>query len=278
MKIIFTSILLFLTTLSFSQNGTPLPAGARGMAMGNTGVSNKDIHSIFSNIAGLGFLEGTQFAIFGDQRFAGTGINTIAIGAAHSVGSGTFGLTIQNFGISDFNEQKIGLSYARKLFDKLSMGVQFDFLNTRIENYGSTSIFTFEIGFLAPINKELTVGARIYSPVRVDLNEDEEVLGLLNIGFSYHPSKKVTLNGEVEKGVDTDLSIKAGVEYQIHPVVSLRVGGASNPTLATFGFGFLISDQFDLDIAATYHQVLGISPGIGIRYGLKNSVPVRKRK
>ncbi len=277
MKVILASIFLLFSTMVFGQNGSPLPAGARGMAMGNTGVSNNDIHSIFSNIAGIAWLEGTQFAIFGEQRFAGTGISNLAVGAAHSINSGTFGLTIQNFGINDYNEQKIGLSYARKLFDKLSMGVQFDFLNTRITNYGSTAALTFEIGFVAPINKELTVGARVYSPMRVAITEDEDIPGLLGIGFTYHPSKKVFFNGEVEKGIDTDLSIRAGIEYQIHSVVSLRVGGAANPTLATFGLGFQISDQFNMDIATTYHQVLGLSPGIGIRYGSKNSVPVRKR-
>jgi len=55
------------------------------------------------------------------------------------------------------------------------------------------------------------------------------------------------------------------------------LGGAANPTLATFGLGFKISDQFNMDIATTYHQVLGLSPGIGIRYGLKNSISTLKR-
>jgi len=277
MKVILASIFLLFSTIGFGQNGSPLPAGARGMAMGNTGVSNNDIHSIFSNVAGIAWLEGTQVAVFGEQRFAGTGISNIAVGAAHSIGSGTFGLSLQNFGINDYNEQKIGLSYAKKLFEKLSMGVQFDIINTRITNYGSAAVFTFEIGFLAPINKELSVGTRIFSPMRVAITDEEDVPGLLGIGFSYHPSKKVFFNGEVEKGIDTDLSIRAGIEYQIHPVVSLRLGGAANPTLATFGLGFKFSDQFNMDIATTYHQVLGLSPGIGIRYGLKNSVPVRKR-
>ncbi len=277
MKLFLTTLLLIFGTTLNAQNGSPLPAGARGVGMGNTGISNQDIHSIFSNIAGLAFLNGTQFAVFGEQRFAGTGISNLAVGAAHSLGSGTFGLTIQNYGITDYNEQKIGLSYARKLFEKLSIGVQFDFLNTRITDYGSAAVFTFEFGFVAPINKELTVGGRIYSPMRVTLTDEEDVPGLLGIGFSYHPSKKVTFNGEVEKGIDTDLSVRAGIEYHIHSVVSLRVGGAANPTLATFGLGFRINDQFNIDIATTYHQVLGLSPGIGIRYGLKNSVPIKKR-
>jgi len=277
MKIILASIFLFLTIITFGQNGSPLPAGARGMAMGNTGIANQDVHSIFSNAAGLAWLDGTQFTVFGEQRFVGTGISNLAFGAAHSIGSGVFGLTIQNYGIRNYQEQKVGISYARKLFDKLSMGVQFDFLNTRITDYGSAAVFTFEIGFVAPINKELTVGARIFSPMRVAITEEEEVPGLLGIGFSYQPSKKVVFNTEVEKGIDTDLSIHAGIEYQIHSVVSLRLGGAANPTLATFGLGIKISDQFNIDIATTYHQVLGLSPGIGIRYGLKNSVPVRKR-
>jgi len=92
MKVILISVFLLFSTMIFSQNGSPLPGGVRGMAMGNTGVSNTDIHSIFSNIAGIAWLEGTQFAIFGEQRFAGTGISNLAVGAAHAIKSGTFGV------------------------------------------------------------------------------------------------------------------------------------------------------------------------------------------
>lgn len=268
MKPCLLIILCFCLNLSFAQNGTPLPASARGMGMGNTGVAASDANSIFSNPAGLAFISGTQFSLFGEQRFAGTGINNMAVGASHTVGPGTFGLMVQYFGISDYNEQKVGLSYARKLFEKLSLGVQFDYINTRIREYGNAGVFTFELGFSAPLNKEITVGGRIFSPMRVSLTEGEELPGVLGVGFSYTPSKKVTFNGEVEKSIENDLVIRAGIEYQLHPVVAIRVGGNANPTLATFGAGFKINENFHIDVATSYHQVLGISPGFGVRYGL----------
>jgi len=268
MKFILLLSLCFTLSLTVAQNGTPLPASARGMGMGNTGIAANDVNSIFSNPAGLAFISGTQFSLFGEQRFAGTGINNMAVGAAHTVGPGTFGVSVQYFGISDYNEQKIGLSYARKLFEKLSLGVQFDYINTRIREYGSAGVFTFELGFTAPLNKEITVAGRIFSPMRVALTEEEELPGVLGVGFSYTPSKKVTFSGEVEKSIETDLVIRAGIEYQIHPVVFIRVGGNANPTLVTFGVGFKIKENFHIDVASSYHQVLGISPGFGVRYGL----------
>lgn len=265
-------LLFFLASLFsisvFAQNGTPLPAGARGMAMGNTGIANQTINSIFSNSAGLAYLKGTHLVAFGEQRFAGLGINNIAVGAGHSVGSGTFGLSLQSFGAEAYSEQKIGLSYARKLFNQLSMGVQFDYINTSIDKYGSTGAFTFEIGFVASLNKDITVGVHAFSPIRVAITDEEDLPSSIGFGFSYHPSKKVTFNAEVEKAIDTDLSINAGLEYWIHKVVSIRVGGSVQPTLATFGLGFKVNDNFYIDVASTWHQVLGVSPGLGVRYGL----------
>lgn len=265
--LLLTSI--FFSAVLFGQNGMPLPASARGMAMGQTGVSVQDINSIFSNPAGLAFVSGTQFAAFGEQRFAGSGINNFAIGAGHQLGSGTFGLSVQSFGAESYSEQKVALAYARKLFDKLSIGVQFDYLNTSIDEYGSTGAITFDIGFMAPLNDEISVGVRAFSPVRVALTEQEDLPGLLGVGFSYHPSKKVSVDAEVEKAVDTDLAVRAGLEYWVHPKLAIRAGGAANPTLATFGVGLRLNEQFKIDLASSWHQVLGISPGLGLRYELK---------
>ena len=260
---LFNVILLF---NSSAQNGIPPHAGARGMAMGGTGVIFQDAYSLFGNQAGMAHLKELSVVAFAERRFSSVGINGAAAGVAYPMGNGTFGLQFQYFGIDLYNEQKVGLSYARKLMDNLSIGAQFNYLNTKIKDYGNKGVVTFEVGFLATVTKEITLGAHIYSPMRVELIQDENLPTILKFGGAYRPSKKVMLTVEAEKDIDFDLMIKGGIEYFVHPSVAIRVGGSSHPTLVTFGAGFRLKNGMSIDIASSYHQTLGFSPGFSIHH------------
>lgn len=259
-------MLCFLFFYGFAQNGIPPQAGAKGMAMGNTGVVFKDVYSIFGNQAGLAYVEDISVVAFGERRFGSVGINNLAAGVAYPIANGSFGLQFNYFGIDLYNEQKVGLSYARRLMEKLSIGVQFDYLNTKITDYGSKGVITFEIGALAELTKEISIGVHLFSPMRVEIIENENLPTLLKLGASYQPSEKVALVIEAEKDIDFDLILKAGIEYYIHPSVVIRVGGSSNPTLVTFGAGFQLKSGVSIDVASSYHQSLGFSPGFSARY------------
>jgi hypothetical protein len=52
-------------------------------------------------------------------------------------------------------------------------------------------------------------------------------------------------------------------------VLSLSIGSANNPVYLTFGTGVKLK-QFQIDFAASFHQILGFSPHLGL------SFPVQK--
>lgn len=264
-----TVLLLFfiLPTLSHSQNGTPPLAGARGAAMGQTGLTFTDIYSLFSNQAGLAYLESFSGAVQAERRFMLSEIQSLSAGAALPTGSGTFGLSLNYFGFEDFNEQRVGLAYSRKLFSKMSIGAQFLFLNTRIPEYGNAADFTFEVGLLMEILPQLWAGAHIFSPVRVETVDGENLPTLLSLGLTYKPSQKVNINAEVQKDIEFKLRVKAGIEYQAAKPFFLRVGVGTEPTLVSFGVGYRIQDNLTIDLASSYHQILGFTPSIGVAYG-----------
>lgn len=267
MKKQFTFFLFF--TFSFllglaAQNGTPNIAGARGAAMGNTGITFTDINSIFSNQAGLANMKGLAAAISGEQRFLLTEINSLSAGVAYGKGFGTFGLSLGYYGFKDYNEQKIGLAYARKLFDKLSIGLQFDFLNTQIAEYGSKGLVTFEIGLQSQITKKIHLAAHVFSPATISVTEDDVLPTVFKLGGAYLPSDRVTFLIEVEKDLDYPVQVKAGLEYQILDAVSLRAGVGTNPTLMSFGVGYQLKSGLSIDVGARVHQVLGVMPAVGM--------------
>ncbi len=263
--LLFLSLVVNLT----AQTGSPSLAGARGAALGNAAVTFSDINSAFSNQAGLAFLQSISFTAAAEQRFLLSELQSISAAVALPTSSGTWGLTVNYFGFEAFNQQKIGLAYARKLFDNLSIGAQLLMLNTSIPEYGSKTNLTFELGMISQLLPELRLGVHAYSPARVRLSEEEILPTVFKIGLAYLPSNRVVCTAEVEKDIDFPVRTKFGVEYQLIEQLHLRVGLATRPINYSFGIGYVFSNGLSLDVAAVHHQYLGFTPAVSISYQRK---------
>ena len=254
----------FSISISFGQNAFSTAAGARGIGMGNANLTLKDVYSGFNNPAGLAYLDGFSGAAFVENRFLLQELQLAAISVAQSTNSGTIGMTLQYFGFEDYNEQKVGLNYSRKLFDKLSIGAQFDFLSTRVKEYGNASAITFDVGLQYEILDKLIAGLHVFNPIRATIGA-EDLPSIIQIGLTYKIADYLTISGAIEKDAFLPYNAKVGVEYQVADKIQLRVGMNSNPNRLSFGVGYLVN-QLQLNVAATYHDVLGFSPALGFRF------------
>ncbi|MFK7810551.1 MAG: hypothetical protein AB8F74_22280 [Saprospiraceae bacterium] len=257
---------LFIFQFASAQNGTPSAAGAEGLAMGNTGTAHTGIYSLFSNPAGLSELEKTSVAVFGEQRFLIADLTILNVGFAMPTKSGNFGLQIQQFGIDNYTEQKFGLAYARSLSEKFALGAKIDVLNTRIPEYGSQLVLTFELGIQSNLSEKLSVAAHTYSPITVSVGEDYDLPSILNLALAYKSSEKLWMTLEAEKDIDHPVAIKAGIAYAATDNFVLRLGGATGPTLFSFGLGYT-KKNITIDVASMYHQDLGMMPGLSGVFG-----------
>jgi len=262
--LILSSLFLFFT--SYSQNGAPPTAGARGNAMANASVSFDDLNGGLVNQAALANLEEFQAGIFAEQRFELADLSFFSGIAALPTNSGTFGLSINYFGNEAYNEQKIGLAYARKFSKKVSIGAQVDYLNTSIEEYGNRGVVTFELGLQLQVFKELSVGTHLYNPIRTSVNLEDNLPTIFKIGASYTLSKNLLIAAEVEQDLDHEARFKTGIEYGVVEALDIRIGFATNPSSLTFGLGINLNTVLDIDIGSAYHQILGFSPSIGVIY------------
>jgi hypothetical protein len=266
--------LLFFLAFAFSlqaQNGLPQSAGARGASMGNASVCFDDINAAFSNQAGLAFLEDISLSAYGERRFMAEGMNSYLFAAALPYDKiGTFGLSINYFGFSDYNEQKIGLNYARKLAKNFSMGVQLDYLGTSIPNYGTAHSVTVEIGILAKLNDKVRLGAHAYNPVNSKVGTLDRLPTVFSLGMTYEPSKKVFLSAQLDKDIYNHPFVgRFGLEYKPIDVLYIRAGvSAAALAQASFGLGLNLQ-QLKIDFATSYHQVLGFTPALSIIYSIK---------
>lgn len=266
-QILFTLFLSLSIIFTFGQNISG-NAGGRSAAMGGTGVASNSFWSVNNNQAGLGFSESSGVGFYYDNHFLINELSLSQLSAVFKTKKGGFGLNVSYFGYGLYNEKKIGLAYGMKLGKRFALGVQMDYLHTFIaENYGSKSMFTFEIGLMTKITDELTLGAHVYNPIRTQISSynDERIPTILKLGLNWDLSKDFTAAIEAESDMNNPLVLRAGLEYNIMDLMYARVGISNNPNIFSFGVG-LYFGGFKLDFSSSMHQVLGYSPQFSAIY------------
>jgi hypothetical protein len=159
------------------------------------------------------------------------------------------------------------------------MAVAMDYLSTKIgEGYGSKGQFVAEVGVQAKPLKGLTLGAHVFNPNHaklVDYN-NERIPTIIRLGANYNFSDKVMIALENEKDISQKSIFKAGIEYKVVKELYLRAGICTNPSLSSYGFGLNLQN-LRIDVSASYHQVLGISPQFGLLYQFKSKTKAKSK-
>lgn len=246
-----------------------MDAGSRAQAMGNAAVTFTDVFSIQNNPAAMGMSEQAGIGLSTQSYFmVEGGLNAVyGTGILPTKKSGVLGMSLHYTGDATFNQTKIGLGYGRKLADVISVGLQLDYVGTQISEIGSGQAFTFDIGVVYKPTKYVTIGAKAFNPIRADngMENPEPLPALINAGLSWKLSDKVIICAEGEQEMDHALRLKSGIEYHIIDALFLRGGYISNPSMFCTGLGVQLK-TFQLDASVQFHQQLGASPGVGLRY------------
>lgn len=260
-------IIIFLPFIFFASNGDG-PIGSRSAALGHASSCLFDVWSSRNNQGSLGFIRQADVGAFYENRFFVKELSQSGFAAVVPIKKGTFSLAYSSLGYKLYRESQFTLGYGLKLAENVSLGVGFDYLNTKIGDiYGKANAFTGSLGLNIKLLPQLTIATHIYNPFRVSITNynNEKVPTIFKFGAQYIFSKKVFLIAEAEKTSAQKLNVKAGIEYNPSSLVYLRVGGATYPTQASFGIG-VNYQGLKIDISSMYHSILGLSPQIGLSY------------
>jgi hypothetical protein len=247
--------------------------GARSAGMAHASVTLSDVWSSHHNQAGLAWLEQSEAGVFVQNRFLMKELNYGGFAYAHKLNTGALALSYTNFGYHLYGESKIGLGYGMKFTNMISGGVQLNYHHLRLaNNYGRNSALTAELGLQTYLTDKIMLAAHLFNPTRTSLNEynKEKIPTIMRLGMNYLFSKQVLATLEAEKDIDMKPIFRMGIEYKTSNKFYLRGGIGTQPTLAAFGFG-LNNGTIKLDVAASYHQVLGFTPDLSFVYQLKNT-------
>jgi hypothetical protein len=248
-----------------------VPEGGRSAAMGTASVALADFWSLQNNQAGLAYFNTPAAGAYFENRFLVKELSLKSGGVVLPVNQGVFGVKLTYFGYSLYNENKIGVAYARKFSDYFAAGLQLNYMITSIgDDYGSKGVATFEAGLMSKVNPNLTIGAHVFNPInaRMAAYGDERIPAVFRLGAAYSFDSNIMLTVEAEKETNFDPALKFGIEYKIIDEVFVRGGLSSNPGEYSFGVGLNLN-KIIVDFSSSMHHVLGYSPQISMIYNFR---------
>lgn len=237
----------------------------RSRATGGTGLTATGIDAVWTNPAGLARAgEFFSAAATAEQRFGLTEFQTITGGAVLPTDFGGFALQLANFGWSSYGETRIGVGYGRLLSDNFSIGAELTGFATQTEGYESTFDLTFGLGFQLTVTEEIYVGARVFSPLRIERAPDEDLPQLLAVGGSYRPSDKLRIDAEAHLDAEFPVRVRVGATYLPAEQLEIMLGVTTSEAELSFGLGYQVLSDLRIRAAAVYHETLDLSPAIGL--------------
>lgn len=262
-------LLLFLLGYMLTNAQNPgYETGARSAAMGGASVSHVDIWSIHQNQGSMAFLEHSAVGLNYGRRFNLRELSQVALAGIWHTDVGNFGISAYRNGFDLYNRTKIGLAYARTFGENIGFGVQFNVMDTYIDEIDNQPPgFTFEMGFRYKINDEFSFAAHYFNPTRARIHPDFEdrYSTILRAGFEFQPVESFALAGEAYKDMNQEIAFRMGMDYALVEMIFIRVGFATGTQQFGGGLGIHL-ESIDIDLTAQLHRTLGWSPQIGLNY------------
>ena len=270
MKWIQFTIFLCLTAHVFCQGW--MPQGGRSAALGDASVAITDIYAFHHNPGALGFLEEGAASVSYQNRFLLRELQSQSFTAALPISKGVLSVGGQFYGYESFRTNRFGIGYALPLNEKFALGTQINYLNLRLDPYyGVKHSVTGEIGALVKLSDELSIGASVFNLGRARLSDfkDDRLSTIIRLGVAYKVIPELLVTSEIFQEIGFGTRLKAGLEYQPHDILYLRLGAQGGPVEFSFGSGLNLKNV-KLDLATHYHQLLGWTPHIAFIYSFAN--------
>ena len=270
MRKIYLQYFFLLTINLCSAQSVRKPVSASYIGLGAYSINHADVFSMTSNQAALAQLRDAGVGFFGENRFLLAETNMYSAIIALPTKEGNFAFQADYFGYKNYNESQLGIAYARNVGKKLDLGIKFNYYSFRIPGYQNSSAVNFEIGAIAHLTEKVHLGIHFYNPVGGYLSKtaDEKLGAIYKFGIGYEVSENFLISAEIVKQEDFSINVNAGIQYSFAKQFFARVGIATEKESPYAGAG-VYWNNLRLDVTASYHPQLGLSPGLMLIVNLK---------
>ena len=238
--------------------------------LGAYSINHADVFSFIANQSSLAQLKNAQVAVYGEKRFLLNELNQYTAVLGLKTRSGNFGFKGSYYGFSAYNESQLGLAYGRKMSEKIDLGTQFNYNVIKIAGYGNAAAVSFEAGMVLHLTDKLHTGLHVNNPVggNYGKGQQEKLPSVYTFGIGYEASGKFFVSTEIIKEESQPVNVNAGIQYKFLTQLLARLGMSAATSTGWLGFGFSWK-LLRLDVTATYHPHLGITPGLLILFNFK---------
>ncbi|MFN0257704.1 PorV/PorQ family protein [Pedobacter ureilyticus] len=260
--------LFFILSFTISHTFGQYNQGARLTAMGNASAAVKDVWSLNANPAGITGKKSPVATLNYARYLFGDELSEQSFAFVLPFDNNFAGISINRYGISEFNEIKAGFGLAKSFGDALSIGMKGNIHQIKITNYGNATTFSVDAGVNYALNKRIGFGLYVNNPSSQEYkatNVETHIPTAIHLGGTYAPSNKLILAATVSKDFDSKFDVAIGVDYKFYELLSLRGGLSAKPFKQYFGIG-LNYQKLMMDIAIESHPQIGYTPQIGLSY------------
>ena len=183
--------------------------------------------------------------------------------------SGVLGFSFRHFGFESLKDNTLGVAYARRFSSKLDAGIQLNYSNISIKDNGSRNVIGFDIGFNTLIIKDLYMAFHVQNPIPIQSPDSDKTPSVFRLGLAYSINTAILMVTEIKKDLSYPASVRIGMAYKPTNKTEFRGGFETQPVKIAFGFGYVLTENVNADLAVSSHNVLGLTPSLSIHYVFK---------
>ncbi len=251
------------------------PFGAISHMQGGVSVTANDLWTVVNNPSGMCFVPQQSIGLYSVQKYGIRESNLGAVAGFTKFRNFYIGSSIAYFGIPAYNQQRFCLSMSKMLFKEVSVGIQFNYVYTRIADYGSNGNIVGGIGLQSKIRKDTYLSLYFFNPEQRKYSNQntDPIASFGRLGVKHEVSSVLVLHLEYEIPMQKQASLKAGLNYAIANACKISLGISELPFTYHYGISCTIK-KLQIDGAIAMHQILGFTPRLSLTLPIKpNSIP-----
>jgi hypothetical protein len=235
-------------------------AGASSSAIGNAAVAiDGFIFALYYNPAALSTSEKIHTAFTVQNFFSISDLNSVDLIMDFTLADYPFSLAINRFGNRLYHELQFTLGSRIEVVKDFAIGFSLQSYILAIKGYGHTITWGANVGILYKFLPLLSVGALVTNINRPGISATKEQLPqTMSIGLCYLPTEKLMLSFEIFQDIKYQPEFRAGCEYHVIPLLTIRAGVEDQLDSFCYGLGIHIN-WIAIDYSLRTHPVLGLS-------------------
>ena len=257
---------LLMPAMLVAQVTTSEGMSARSVALG--GMSTVGARWAFA--ASLPFEPSAGASLSYHNRFAMADLSTYAVGVWCPNRWLDLGLYYRRFGYSDYNENMLVLSAAKRIADDWALGVNVGYEHRYVASeVDAPQFLTADLSFRGNMGDRLELSGRLSNLLFAELVglQPGVTLDFLHValGAAFWLDDAGQVMGEVAYSPLIGVQGRVGVEYRLVEAFAVRGGVMLNPTAPTLGFELRFMPLV-LDVAMAYRAELGVTTMLELTY------------